>query len=184
VAKKASNAWVSATIHQTAMGWALELLPPSVAHWWGVDVQTVSKWRRILRVRRATEGTHRLHSEYATNEPGIVEGRRKSVAKARDPDRRAKIAAARRGKCPPRHVIEAMRQARLGSHHTEETRRQMSETHRQRGTLVPGIISWTPEEDKLVRTLPTQEAVRRTGRTLNAVRARRRRLGVPDGRRR
>ena len=43
-------------------------------------------------------------------------------------------------------------------------------------------ILWTAEEDELVRTLPTREAVRRTERTLSAVKARRRRLGVPDGR--
>ena len=60
----------------------------------------------------------------------------------------------------------------------------MSDTHRQRGTLVLGTILWTLEEDELVRTLPTREAVRRTGRTLSAVNVRRRRLGVPDGQRR
>jgi hypothetical protein len=43
----------------------------------------------------------------------------------------------------------------------------MSATHRQRGTLVPGTVLWTAEEDELVRTLPTQEAVRRTERTLS-----------------
>jgi hypothetical protein len=35
----------------------------------------------------------------------------------------------------------------------------LSETHRQRGTLVPGTNFWTAEEDELVRTLPTQEAM-------------------------
>jgi hypothetical protein len=32
----------------------------------------------------------------------------------------------------------------------------MSATHRQRGTLVPGTVLWTAEEDDLVRTLPTK----------------------------
>jgi hypothetical protein len=106
------------------------------------------------------------------------------VLKARDPERRRKIAEAKRGKPRPRHVIEAMRRARLGSHLTEETRSRMSEAHKRRGTLVPGTILWTPEEDELVKTLPVEEAAKRTGRSLSAVYARRWRLGVPDGRRR
>ena len=35
----------------------------AVAYWWGVDPQTVSKWRRLLGVDRATPGTSRLHRE-------------------------------------------------------------------------------------------------------------------------
>ena len=50
----------------------------------------------------------------------------------------------------------------------------MSETHRRRGTLVPGTQVWTPEEDQLVRSLPAAEAARRTGRAIGAVWARRR----------
>ena len=60
----------------------------------------------------------------------------------------------------------------------------MSEAHRRRATLVPGIRVWTTEEDELVRTLPIAEAARRTERTVNAVISRRHMLGVPDGRRR
>src|SRR5579862_5449618 len=46
--------------------------------------------------------------------------------KARDPVRRAKIAAARRGKPRPRHVIEAMIAGRLAKPVSLETRRKMS----------------------------------------------------------
>ena len=154
----------------------------AVAYWWGVDVQTVSKWRRLLGVQRATPGTSRLHREAIEQHGDAM--RALGVLKSRDPERCRKIAAARRGKPRPPHVIEAMAKAHRGTHHTEETRRKIGEAHRRRGTLVPGTIPWTPEEDELVRTLPTQEAVRRTGRTLYAVKARRHRLGVPDGRRR
>jgi hypothetical protein len=59
----------------------------------------------------------------------------------------------------------------------------MSRTHRKRGTLVPGTIPWTAEEDELVKTLPPEEATKRTGRSLKAVYKRRHRLGMPDGRR-
>ena len=78
----------------------------AVAHWWAVDVQTMSKWRHILSVWRATEGTHRLHSEYVTDESGIIKGRRKAVAKPHNPQRREKIAAARRDKPHPPHVVQ------------------------------------------------------------------------------
>jgi hypothetical protein len=47
----------------------------------------------------------------------------------------------------------------------------------QRG--VHGRGPWTPQEDKLVRTLPALEVSHRTGRSLGAVYKRRRQLGVP-----
>ena len=120
----------------------------------------------------------------ARNPPDGHAMRGLGVLKSRDPQRRAKIAAARRGKARPPHVLEAMRQARRGSRHTEETRRRMSETRRKRGTMVPGTIVWTAEEDELLMALPAEEVARRTGRSLEAVYTRRQRLGMPDGRRR
>jgi hypothetical protein len=155
----------------------------AVCHSWGVTPQTVSKWRKILSVPRATPGTSRLHRTYAASDPVIIEGRRKAHAKARDPERCHKIAEAKRGKPRPPHVREAMLKASLGRRHSEESRRKMSVAHCRRGTLVPGTIPWTAEEDALVRTLPAEEVARRTGRSLSGVYARRRRLRVPDGRR-
>jgi hypothetical protein len=141
------------------------------------------KWRKALGIGPLTEGTSWLYREY-TKEPWAVEARAKAHAKARDPERCRKIAEAKRGKPRPRHVIEAMRQARLGMRHTEESRRRMSEAQRRRGALVPGTIVWTAEEDELLKTLPAEEVARRTGRTLKAIYTRRQRLGMPDGRRR
>jgi hypothetical protein len=60
----------------------------------------------------------------------------------------------------------------------------MSEAHKRRGTLVPGTIPWTAQEDNLGKTLPVEEAAKKTGRSLSGVYARRWRLGMPDGRRR
>jgi hypothetical protein len=155
----------------------------AICHWWGITPQTVSKWQKALGVERATNGTSRLHSEY-NKEPWAVEAWAKTHAKARDPKRRRKISAARRGKPRPPHVLEAMHRARRGMHHSEETRRKMSRTHRRRGTLVPGTILWTPEENELVKTLSVEEAAKRTERTLSGVYKRRRLLAMPDGRRR
>jgi hypothetical protein len=118
----------------------------------------------------------------ARNPPDGQAMRGLGVRKSRDPQLRAKIAAARRGKARPPHVLEAMHQARRGSHHSQESRRKMSETRRKRGILVPGTIPWTPEEDELLKALPAEEVASKAGRSLPAVYARRRRLGMPDGR--
>jgi hypothetical protein len=155
----------------------------AVARSWGVDPQTVSKWRKALGTGRATKGTSRLHREYAF-EPGLTAGRLKAWAEARDPERRRKIAEARRGKPRPTHVIEALHASWRGRRHTAESRRKMSAARRRSGQLVPGIVPWTPEEDELLRTLPAAEAARRTGRSLPAVYSRRRRMGMWDGRHR
>ena len=107
-------------------------LNKAICRWWGLTPQTVSKWRKALGIGPITEGTSTLYREY-TKEPWAVEAFAKAHAKARDPEHCRKIAEAKRGKPRPRHVIEAMRQARLGMRHTEESRRKMSETRRKRG---------------------------------------------------
>jgi hypothetical protein len=155
----------------------------AVAHWWGVGLTAVWKWRKALGVGPATEGTSRLHREGA-RDLAVARGLKKAQAKAGDPARRAKIAAALRGKPKPAHVGRAVAKAHRGTRHTEEARAKMSATHKRRGTLVPGTRVWTPKEDALVRRLPRNEAARRTGRTPAAVSKRRAALGLPDGRRR
>ncbi len=156
----------------------------AVAHWWGVSLQTVSKWRKALDVPRANEGTHRLHHDTALT-PGVAAGRKKARQKTNDPGRREKIAAAKRGKPRPARVPEALRRANRGRRLPEETRQKMSEAQRRRGTR-PSAAGrpWTVEEDELLRSLPAREAAERTGRTLTAVYNRRIDLGIPDGRRR
>jgi len=56
---------------------------------------------------------------------------------ARDPDRRAKIAAAKLGNPRPPDVIEAMRRANLGWTLSTATRAKMSAVHKARGTWPP-----------------------------------------------
>lgn len=155
-----------------------------VAHWWGVALCTVRKWRRALDVPASTKGTTKLRRLYGREE-WFAEAQRKAVSVADAPERRAKIAAARRGKPRPKHVIAAMRRRMKGTRLSNQARRRMSETHKARGTRPPAAgRAWEPWEDELVRTLPTAAAVTKTGRTLSAVRNRRYALGVPDGRRR
>jgi hypothetical protein len=145
----------------------------AVGHWWGVGTDRVWKWRKALGVGATTQGTSKLRSAYC-GEPWFVAAREKSVAKAGDPARREKIAAARRGKPRPWRVMEPAHEARRGTHHTAETRWKMSEAHKRRGTRPPKAARpWTPEEDELVRALPAACAAQQTGRTLKAVYSRR-----------
>jgi hypothetical protein len=64
----------------------------AIAYWWGVTAQAETVWRKALAVRPTTEGTSQLRSDYAYEEP-LVQARKKAHKKARDPQRRAKIAA-------------------------------------------------------------------------------------------
>jgi hypothetical protein len=90
----------------------------AVARWWGVTPQTVGVWRKALGVGAVNEGTSRLKSESALG-PGVTAGRRKAHEQSRDAaqdsGRREKIRAAREGKTPPRHVIEAMARGRIAA---------------------------------------------------------------------
>ena len=148
----------------------------AVAHWWGIKPQTVWAWRKALGVGATTRGTSRRRSAY-TEEPWAVKARAAMHATAGDPERREKIVAARRGKPRPRHVMEPVHAARRGSHHSEETRRQMSEAHKGRGTWPPAAgRPWTPEEDGLVLALSLKDAADRIGRTVASVKSRRRTL--------
>jgi hypothetical protein len=105
-----------------------------VSHWFGVTPQTVSKWRKVLGVGLTNDGTHRLRSDYCA-EPWAVRARNKAHAKARDPERRRKIAEARTGKPRPPHVIETIRRAHVGRKASAETRAKMSAAHRRRHRL-------------------------------------------------
>jgi hypothetical protein len=154
----------------------------AIAFWWGVTPQTVTVWRKALGVPPTTAGTSELRSAHF-QEPWAQRAQKQAVAKAGDPERRAKIAAARRGKPRPAHVVEAMRNANLGRLHSTETRRKMSEAHKRRGTRPPAAgRTWTAEEDACVVNRPAREAAERTGRSVVAVRSRRRKLALPDGR--
>ncbi len=107
----------------------------AVMYWFGVGSDTLWLWRRELDVALSNEGTHELRLELA-QEPWAEKARRNAVSKARDPERRAKIAAAKRGKSRPAHVIEAMVKARTGMKHSAASRKKMSESRRRRSNVV------------------------------------------------
>jgi hypothetical protein len=154
----------------------------AVRHWWGVGGNTVWRWRKALGVPAINEGIHRLKVRYA-KEPFFTRAQRKAWSKARDPERRAKIAAAKLGKPRPPEVVAKIGAANRGTRHTDETRRKMGLAHKRCGSWPPAAgRPWTKQEDALIRALRPQEVKERTGRTLDAIWSRRRLLGLPDGR--
>jgi hypothetical protein len=108
----------------------------AVAYWWEVTGQTVTVWRKALGVGPMTDGTSRLRSLHSL-ESWAAEARAKAHAKSGDPGRRAKIAAAKRGKPRPVHVIEAMRAGNTGRVHGEDERRRRSASLKRRGVRPP-----------------------------------------------
>jgi hypothetical protein len=110
-------------------------------------------------------------SEYASNEREPT---------LRSAERAAKIAAAKRGKPRPAHVIEAMREANIGRKASKVAREKMSEAHKRRGTRPPAAgVPWKADEDALLGTMKDKDIAARTGRTESAVSDRRYVLGVP-----
>lgn len=79
----------------------------------------------------------------------------------------------------PFHVIAAMRRATKGKPLSAEHRKKLSAAHRARGTTPPGHgRPWTPEEDKLLGTMPDREVAALVGRSKACVWERRERLGI------
>jgi hypothetical protein len=127
-----------------------------ICHWWGVAPNTVSRWRRALGVGRKTEGGHALWSAY-TREEWAVAARAKGRAKAKSPEALAKLSASLRGRRLSDHTKQALRRARLGTKHSDETRQKIAEATRLHGRLPRGMRPWTKQEDALLRRLPATE---------------------------
>lgn len=150
---------------------------------WGVTPQTVTKWRKAMGVGQYTEGTAILKSVSASESEGVAKALDLAYAKADDPERRTKIAAAKRGKKRPAEFAETMRKVKTGTSHSTTSRAKMSATHTKRGTRPPKAGEpWTEEEDEAVRDLTPMQAEEVTGRSIYAIYSRRHQLGVPDGR--
>lgn len=77
----------------------------TVCHHWGVTPQTVSKWRKAMGVGPHTDGSRELRRSHGLRK--WLKIKDKVLAKAGDPERCEKIAAAKYGKKRPPHVIEA-----------------------------------------------------------------------------
>ena len=112
-----------------------------------------------------------------------IHQREHSLHRMPQPERRAKIAAAKLGVPRPSHVAAMLRTLQTGKQPTEATRAKMSQAHKQRWTRPPKAgRTWELWEDELLRTMRAKEVAERTGRTLSAVFSRRSLLGLEDGR--
>jgi hypothetical protein len=154
----------------------------TVQRLFGVKHHTVWVWRRALGVPQNNAGTMARRRELGQTE-WFREFRAKGQAKARDPIRRERVAAAKRGKPRPQHVRDALRAANQGRPQSEETRAKRRAAHLARGTRPPAAgRAWESWEDEALRTMPPSEVAEKTGRTLKAVYLRRRKFGIRDGR--
>ena len=122
----------------------------------------------------STEGTHRLRSAM-TKTPEFRGYQGKAWALLSTPERRA-------AQTDMKLSEEAHRNnslAHMGVRPNLQTRREMSETHKRRGTW-PAAAGrpWSEDELALLRNLPPKEVVERTDRTYSAVSAMRFSLGL------
>jgi hypothetical protein len=147
----------------------------ALCHWFGVNYQTVTKWRKALGVPPRNEGTRCLW-EANTTAGYFWRGVRAAKANSSDPVRRARHAAARRGKRQSPLSIEKTRRANMGCKKSAAARRKMSEAWKRRrlGQRKPTGGSWKAWENDLVRIVSISEAMHWTGRTRSAVQWRRR----------
>ena len=123
--------------------------PLAIHHWFGISFSTIKELRKVLSVPLINQGTLQLKLEHC-QEDWAVQARKKAWSKARDPERCEKIAAAKRGKKRPPEIAKKMRTAFAGRKHSDQTRQQMSESHKKRGTRPPWLNKpWEPWDDAL-----------------------------------
>jgi hypothetical protein len=89
----------------------------AICHWFGVYNLTVWKWRKVLGVPERNFGTQKLW-EASVAAGSFWRGIRAATAKAADPVRRAKLAAAHQGKWQSRQAVEKSRHAHIGRRHS------------------------------------------------------------------
>jgi hypothetical protein len=132
----------------------------AVAHHWKVSRHTVGKWRQALDVEVFTPGTWRVVM--------------RAVRLAGTPEAREKISAAMWGK--PANWSPALRARILAlakRPKSEAFKRKMSRIMRRKHALGLPPKRWTPEEERLLGTLPDRVIARRLDRSLKAVQGRR-----------
>ena len=127
----------------------------AIAHHWGVCLETVQGWRRVLGVEAYTSGSQWLMRANA-RENATPRRMRRMTELARPAGRQPK---------------------------SREWKRRMSNIVRVRikltGPIHPDRPLWTPQQDRLLGTDLDPRIAERLGRTVEAVRTRRCALGIP-----
>jgi transposase-like protein len=137
---------------------------PTICHYWGVCLVTVSNWRRALELKGRTPGAQRMTDL--------------GVELARRPESRKKISEAARGrKLPPRLKARFHGAMHRGWRERFKARRA---AYQQTGRFPEATKAdpWIPEEEALLSQLPTRELARVLGRTPKSIMTRRHALGL------
>jgi transposase-like protein len=150
----------------------------AIAHNWGVNKDTVRKWRRALNVGRMTVGTTQVFRtlfESRIPEEVAEKGRKRSRSKKS----REKMIASKTGK--PMHdntrkaLLIAVQKPKSDAH-----REAMSQAHKGRGTRPPDNgRPWTKTEDKRLGTAPDRIVALELDRSVDSIRKRRSRMQIP-----
>jgi hypothetical protein len=156
----------------------------AIKYWFGAGTSAVDFMRKALDVPQVNPGTLTRMREL-TNLPAFKAMQLKAWSKARDPERRRKIAEARRGVKRSPVTVEKIAASLRGKRRSTAAKQKHSETNRARGIRPPWLQpAWSEAEYEMLRTLPAVKVAKRTGRTLSAVYSQRSILGLPDARRR
>jgi hypothetical protein len=153
----------------------------AVAHHWGVNANTVSKWRQALGVSPMTNGTRRLRIAW-TGELFTPEFRAKGREAMRRPDVRAKLSILKKGRRQHPNTIEACR--RLGKRPKSEAwKRALSERSKKmwenpEAHGLPPRREWSEEEVALIGTGSDKTVAKELGLAVAVVKHKRERLGI------
>jgi hypothetical protein len=147
----------------------------AISYWWGVSEALVCEWRKKLGFA-GTEGTRILRQKHAL-EPAGRAAIQKAIARAKEPDVRAKGGMTRRGRPLSPETYRRSVEVRKGKPLSEDHRRKIREALFSLGPDAPWAEkAWKPEEDALLWELPEKEVAQRTGRSINGVSCRKQRL--------
>lgn len=148
----------------------------AVAHWWGVSVTTVWKWRKALGVGRITPGTEELYRVYKPLKLTEERAERGRV-EASKPAARDKMSQTKTGVPAPPQTRAALLAAASRTK-SDGWKKQASERQKGKRPAQWKTKDWTPQEIALLGQAHDREVALRTGRSLHGVRAKRRALGI------
>jgi hypothetical protein len=153
----------------------------AVAFHWGVSAATVGNWRRALEVPRITNGTRRLHIDYAP-EKLTPEVRAKAKESMHSPETRAKLSAGRVGRPLHPNMVAAQREA-VRRPKSDEWKQRLSQRMREMWQHpeehgLPARHVWTDEENALIGTQSDAAIANLLNVTEAVVYNQRRRLGI------
>jgi hypothetical protein len=150
----------------------------AVAHHWGVGPDTVSLWRRALKVDRLTPGTALIYREQFHLHISPEDGD-KGRAMAQSAASRQKRSAAKIGKPVHKNTLKALLKAAKRPK-SQAHREAMSRSHKAIGRRPPGPYpDWLAEEIARLGTAPDAIISAELGRSVEAVYVKRRSLKIP-----